>query len=186
MKKIHSILFFLLLFIMAGVFIYNENFSEDAVKERIINQEGYIIKLQKESVPTEFFIKPEWISFTSEEPQTIDQVVFKDDQTNVVLMEVWNRGNDIYFSFGSEYKLDRQSGDLLVNYIISPDGFSSTSGMNDVLLFDVNHNEIPHGQWGSGPAEQFGFGVNPEQYDAIKEGFFVQYYLYNKYSYKKE
>ncbi|QUG40038.1 hypothetical protein KD050_11985 [Psychrobacillus sp. INOP01] len=186
MNRKISILFLLIIFVMVGIFIYNEQFSADAIKKKIVNQKDYTFKLQKENVPIEFFIKSDWIPLSSEEPLKIDEIVYTDDQTNVVLMEVMKRGEHLTFSFDTKYRLNRESGNLLVNYTINPGGGITTeSSMNDILLFDKNHNKIETDGVGMGPDEMFGFDIEQGEYPAIIDGFYVKYNVFNKYSYKK-
>lgn len=171
---------------MTGIFIYNEQFSADAIKKKIVNQKGYTIELQKENVPIEFFIKSDWIPLSSEEPLKIDEIVYTDDQINVVLMEVMKRDKHLNFSFDAKNRLNRKSGDLLVNYTINPDGGITTkSGIDDIQLFDKNHNKIETDGIGMGPDEMFGFNIEQGKYSTIKDGFYVRYNVLNKYSYKK-
>lgn len=171
---------------MVCIFIYNEQFSADAIKKKIVNQEGYTFELQKENVPIEFFIKSDWIPLSSEEPLTIDEIVYTDNHSNVVLMEVMKRGEHLTFSFDTKYRLNRESGNLLVNYTINPDGgITAKSNMTDIQLFDKNHNKIETDGIGIGPDEKFGFDIEQGQYPAISDGFNVKYNVFNKYSYKK-
>ncbi|MFJ7825840.1 hypothetical protein [Psychrobacillus sp. NPDC096623] len=180
------ILFLLIAFVMVGIFVYNEQFSAEAIKKKIVNQEGYTFELQKENVPIEFFIKPDWIPISSEEPLTIDETVYSDEQTNIVLMEVNKRGEHLTFSFDTKYRLNRESGNLLVNYTMNPGGGITTkSSMDDIQLIDKNHNKIETNGEGRGPDEKFGFDIDHGQYATIADGFFVRYNLFNKYSYKK-
>ena len=180
------LLFLLIILVMVGIFIYNEQFSADAIKKKIINQEGYTFELQEENIPVDFFIKSEWIPLSSEESLIIDEVVYTDDQTSVVLTEVMKRGRRFNFSFDIKYRLKRDNGNLLVNYTINPDGGTKTkNSIDDLQLFDKNGNKIETNGIGSGPDEIFGFDIEPGEYSSITDGFYVRYNVLNKYSYKK-
>ena len=155
---------------------YNKHYTDVGILNNITSRKGYSLNIKKESIDVELFIKPEWISFNSNKPSSLNIKLCDKDDTNIILNQVWNRGNDIYFSFDTSYNLNYTKGEFLYNGIFNEDGtFTWCSGPNDFLAYDLSHNKIEIGQPGYGPNSAFSFGINPEQYSRIKNGFYVKY-----------
>ena len=174
----------ILLLAIMSYFYYQYNFTSKGIYSHIMDRNGYSLHLNKEQVPIEIFIRPEWIPFQSDERIEPKEKTAEQDNTSFWLDEVWNRGNDIYFSFTTSFQLDYSEGALLYNAYLYDDG-SSSSPSGEVKLFNPKGYEIPVGQTGTGPEAAFSFGIQPEHYDLIREGFYVNYNGYNLYAYVK-
>jgi hypothetical protein len=75
-------------------------------------------------------------------------------------------------------------GEFLYNVIFNEDGtFTSNSNANDFLVFNTESESINKGQKGIGPSSAFSFGIQPEEYDKIRNGFYVNYTGMILYSY---
>lgn len=188
MKKRKKILFIFLISAISIIFIfkfYTLNFTNEGIINNVIKLEGYSLSLKTEKIPVEIFIKPEWIAFNQDERKALNIKVLEISNTNIILDNVWNRGNDIYFSFTTTYNMEYKAGEFLYNGLFNADGTFTTSSGN-MKLFDKNMNEFSVGQTGTGPKAAFSFGVQPEEQDFMSEGFYVKYNGYNLYSYSRK
>ncbi|MGO4530388.1 hypothetical protein AB4Z30_15000 [Paenibacillus sp. 2TAF8] len=95
--------------IVAAIFIYQyykSEYTSEAIAEKVLNQDGYTVTLRSEHIPVEIFVKPEWITFNVDEPMKKDIQAAEIHNSNL-LLDVVNRGNDIYFSYGYKYEIVR-------------------------------------------------------------------------------
>ncbi|WP_166243054.1 hypothetical protein [Paenibacillus turpanensis] len=85
--------------------------------------------------------------------------------------------NDIYFSFHTTFRdMNYSEGTLLYNMVINDDGtFTTVGSYKDFQLTDLEGNDIRIGQIGIGPGSDFSFGIDPSEYEKIKNGFHVRY-----------
>ncbi|MEK5057990.1 hypothetical protein BK126_06845 [Paenibacillus sp. FSL H7-0326] len=173
--------------IIIFIFIYNYynlNYTNESITSNVINQDGYSLTLQVEQIPIEIFIKPEWITFNPEERKEQDIELLETYNTNLLLDDVWNRGNDIYFSFKTTFNMKYKAGEFIYNGFFNDDGTFTTPSAK-VRLYDINMKEFSVGQTGTGPEASFSFGIRPEEQELISEGFYVKYDGYNLYAYSK-
>ncbi len=165
---------------------YNSHYSTKAILKNVSSSKGYTLK--SSAVDIEFFVKPEWIPFDSTKPKDINIKVCNQNETDIILTQVWNRGNDIYFSFNTRYKLNYKEGQFLYSGLfLLNDSLTSNPNSSSLSLTTLNHEVIPIGQTGFGSDSSFSFGIEPNDYSKINDGFNVKYsgmYLYN-YSLKK-
>ena len=158
----------------AGYLSY-EYFSDERILSNILKRDHYSIT-KKDNIKVDLNIKPEWIPFDTEEPQELNIKIAETHNTNISLQQVWNRGNDIYFSFHTSFNLDYRNGNFLYNMLLNDDGTYTSKGAHaDFQLTDLKGNAIPLGQTGAGPGSDFSFGIEPSDYEKIKDGFNVSY-----------
>jgi hypothetical protein len=82
--------------------------------------------------------------------------------------------------------MNYNNGSFMYNSIFNEDGTFTTKGSyNDYNLYNNNDEKIDVGQTGQGPNSSFGFAINPESYDLIREGFYVKYSGFYFYEYYK-
>lgn len=166
---------------------YIANYSDEGILQRVTDRKGYSLDIVTERVPIEIFVKPEWIAFGADERLDMNAKVLQMNQTHLYLESVINRGNDIYFNFHAAFKMNRNNGEFLYNGIFNEDGtFNSPMMFNEIELFDVNRTKFNAGQIGTGPDADFSFGIGPDHYPLIQEGFYVKYTGYNLYRYFKK
>lgn len=184
-KKIPLIVMgILIIFIGIGVYYYINHFTSMAILKNASNREGYSLNIRKEPVEIELFIKPEWIPFDSDKPKNYNVKVCENNNTDIILTQVWNRGNDIYFTFDTSYHLNYKKGEFLYNGLFNDDGtFTSNNNTNDFLVYNLESESINLGQKGIGPNSSFSFGIQPEEYDKIRNGFYIKYSGMILYSY---
>ncbi len=165
-----------MVFIGVGVYYYINHFTSTAILKNATNREGYSLDIVKEPIEIELFIKPEWIPFDSNKPKNLNKKLCEKNNTDIILTQVWNRGNDIYFSFDTSYHLNYKKGDFLYNGIFHEDGtFTSNNNSNNFLVYDLENEFIGLGQNGIGPNSAFSFGIQPKGYDKIRNGFYIKY-----------
>lgn len=173
--------------IAAAVFIYRyylSNSTSEAITEKVLNQDGYTVTLRSEHIPVKIFVKPEWINFNVDEPMKKDIKVAEIHNSNL-LLDVVNRGNDIYFSFRTIFNMHDPSGVFIYNGYFTDEGISTPTDTN-VKLYDKHGKEITVSQTGLGPGAAFSFGIEEEKQKLIKEGFYVKYDDFNVYNYMKK
>lgn len=175
MTKPKRIVLFCLTSIVVLIFAYKyygSNYTNEGILNNVIDKDGYSLSLETEEIPLELFIKPEWIAFYQDERKELKVKLIELHNTTIWLDNVWNRGNDIYFSFTTSFNMNYKAGKFLYNGIFNTDGtFTSPSG--DVKLYDKDMNEFTVGQIGFGPEAAFSFGIQPEEQKLISEGFYV-------------
>ncbi len=179
--------------IILGVFVlslsyhyYDTNYSDHGILEKVKNRNGYVLNQVQEPISITLFIKPEWIPFDSDSKLTLNEKMLKIHNTNIILDNIWNRGNDIYFSFRTKYDLNYRGGEFVYNGIFNNDGtFSWSSKIDGTILYDKEQRRITVGQTGSGPEADFSFGIESENYSTIKEGFYIEYNNFILYQYAR-
>ncbi|WP_339836830.1 hypothetical protein [Paenibacillus sp. FSL R7-0272] len=173
--------------IIAAIFIYQYYKSDspsEAITEKVLNQDGYTVTLRSEHIPVEIFVKPEWINFNVDEPMKKD-IQAAEIHNSTLLLDVVNRGNDIYFSFRTIFNMNNPSGAFIYNGYFTEEGIQTYTDTN-VKLYDTNGEEIAVSQTGLGPGAAFSFGIEEEQQKLIKEGFYVKYNDFNVYNYMEK
>ena len=185
MKKKMSLIIIGILIILIGVGVYYMNhFTSTAILKNATNREGYSLDIGNELIEIELFIKQEWIPFDSDKPKNLNVKVCEKNNTDIILTQVWNRGDDIYFTFDTSYHLNYKNGEFLYNGYFNEDGtFTSNSNTNDFLVYNLENESINLGQKGFGPDSSFSFGIQPEEYDKIRNGFYLKYSGMILYSY---
>ncbi|WP_284645519.1 hypothetical protein [Paenibacillus silviterrae] len=177
-----------LIVVLLFIFVYYVNrFGSEAINQRIIKQDGYHVQSVKPRESIEVFVKPEWIPWREGERIEPRQQLLSVSNTVISMDNTWNRGNDMYFSFRTEFRLPRQHGSFLYNYILNEDG-SVLSSMqpDDYTLYDLHRQVIPIGQAGIGPGADFSFGIEPQYQQRLKDGFWVKYSGFTLYEYSKK
>jgi hypothetical protein len=83
--------------------------------------------------------------------------------------------------------MNRKNGSFLYNGIFNNHGsFTDNMRDNDIILYTKDNERIEVGQRGIGPGSDFSFGIEPEDYEKIKNGFYVEYSGFILYEYLKE
>jgi hypothetical protein len=174
----------LILIIGVGINYYINHFDNKVILYNITNKRGYSLDIHKERIEIEVFIKPEWIPFDSDEPMNLNVKLCEKNNTDVILTQVWNRGDDIYFFFDTSYHLNYKNGEFLYNGFFNEDGtYNSNSNINDFWVYDLGKESINIGQRGFGPNSAFSFGIGPDEYNKIRNGFYMKYSGLILYSY---
>ncbi|GMQ57243.1 hypothetical protein AN1V17_16380 [Vallitalea sediminicola] len=186
-RKIIMSVILILLIIILGYKHYINNYSNEGIFNNVTDRNGYILNQVQESVKVKLFIKPEWIPFNSDEIIEMNEKLLEVHSTNIILSRVWNRGNDIYFSFETTYNMNYSKGEFLYNGTFNENGtFSWVSKMDGIKLYDKRQKIFEKGQHGRGPNSAFGFGIEPESYKDIEEGFYIDYTEFILYKYIKK
>lgn len=184
-RKRTIVIIAVIIVIVGGYRIYALNYSDEGIMDHVIAHKGYDVKLVKEQVPVNIFVKPEWIAFGQDERKDLKVEVLEMNHTRILLNDVLNRGNDIYFSFEAFPGWEHRSGEFMYNGKVNPDGSVTTQGPN-LRLTNRSGKEIPFGQSGQGPRISFSFGINPKYHHLIRDGFYVEYSDFNVYRYAKK
>lgn len=175
-----------LLIVLIGVVVYYymNHFSSTAILKNATTRNGYSLDIREEPIEIELFVKQEWIPFDSDKPMNLNVKLCEKNNTDIILTEVWNRGNDIYFIFDTSYHLNYKNGEFLYNGFFNEDGtFTSNSNINDFSVYNLKNEPIYLGQKGFGPNSSFSFGIQSEEYDKIRNGFYIKYSGMILYSY---
>ncbi len=174
----------LLIVFGVGIYYYYTHFTNSAILSNAANREGYSLSVGKEPIEIELFIKPEWIPIDSDKPMKLNVKLCTKNNTDIILTQVWNRGEDIYFSFDTSYHLNYKKGEFLYNGLFNEDGsFTFNSNADDFLVYNVASESISFGREGFGPNSAFSFGIQPDEYDKIRNGFYLKYSGMMLYSY---
>ncbi len=153
----------------------------------VIARKHYSVTQADQSIELDLFIKPEWIPFDSNTPKELNVLLKETHNTKIILREVWNRGDDIYFSFTTRYNLNFKKGEFLYNMILNESGTTTSNGTyHQIKLFDLNQVSVDHRGVGFGPNSDFSFGIDPDQQLRIKNGFYVRYTGMFLYGYSRE
>ncbi|MFS0690703.1 hypothetical protein AB1K89_15820 [Sporosarcina sp. 179-K 8C2 HS] len=186
-KKVFLGVIFLGYLLLVGLLFYNETYSNKGILKNVSDRNGYALNQINDNEMVELYIKPEWIPFNTNAEKSYDTVLAEKYNTNIVLVQIWNREIDIFFSFDTTYNLDYNNGSFMYNGIFNEDGtFTSSMSHNDFYLYNNDGVEIGVGQSGRGPNSAFGFAIEPENYDLIRDGFYIQYSGFYLYEYSKK
>ncbi|NGM83768.1 hypothetical protein G5B47_15205 [Paenibacillus sp. 7124] len=191
MKKRSLIIILVISFLLYGGYqgyeYYNDHFVDQRIIQNILERNHYAITKKDTAVKLDLSIKPEWIPFETEKPQNLNIKIAESHNTNILLQQVWNRGNDIYFSFHTTYDLNFNKGKFLYNMLLNDDGTYTTKGSpEDFQLTDLHGSQIQIGQTGYGPGSDFSFGIDPSEYERIRNGFNVRYSGMILYEYSRK
>ncbi|MDQ0899939.1 hypothetical protein [Paenibacillus sp. V4I7] len=187
--KLIVVLVFIIIIFSSTFFIakqYNSNLQQPY--DVFLNKK-YVIKEINNPVPFEFFINPQWIPFDTTKPKNINLNLITTNNTTIVLQQIWNRGEfgkDIYFSFHVKYHPFINQGDFLSNKIFTSDGdYRDNISFDHFTISDLNHKAINISQIGEGPNSDFSFGINSDQFNEIRNGFYLTYSGMVLYEYEK-
>ncbi|NHM30817.1 hypothetical protein [Neobacillus terrae] len=172
---------------LLGYSYFKNYYSSEGILEKVIIHDGYTLHQIKKPVTVEVYIKPEWIPFKNGKEKEVNIKLKEKNNTNIFLKDVINRKNDLYFSFTTTFNMSSNKGSFLYNEIFHEDGsFTDNLSPNDYYLYNNNHQKIEVGQVGQGPDSDFFFGITPDNYNLIKEGFYVKYSGFHLYKYSKD
>jgi hypothetical protein len=172
-KVILCIGFFMVLLIF--VMYYNKNLSRDGIYHKVLNRDGYEIHEVQKPVNFTVYIEPTWIPNNKDEVIELNKVIKKVGKVEILLESIMHRGNDIYFNFDARPFINYDSGEFLYHYIFNEDGTATSYILSDSFNIYNKNTKIDVGQRGFGPDSKFSFGINIENYDAIKDGFTLEY-----------
>jgi hypothetical protein len=185
-RKLFAVTLVLVAMVLMFYRYYSLKYTEQAILDNVTSRDGYALVNQQEQVPIEVFIKPEWIPFKPNEQKELYKKLLETHNTTILLNNVWNRGNDIYFSFHAEFNMKYKAGEFLYNGIFNEDGTFSTPSPGEITIYDKDRNKIPLGQQGYGPGADFSFGIQPQDQKRIQNGFYIKYTGYILYNYSKK
>lgn len=163
-----------LFIVIISVIFYKNYVSKEGIYNNVLKRDGY--KIHEIQKPANFtaYIESAWIPKDENEVIELDKEIGKVDKVGILLESVIHRGNDIYFNFDANQFINYDSGQFLTNYILNEDGSVTTYNSPD--SFNIyNNTKIDVGQTGFGPDSKFSFGIDIEVYDAIKDGFTLEY-----------
>ncbi|WP_047983208.1 hypothetical protein [Ornithinibacillus californiensis] len=187
MKKYSLVLLLIGGFLFLGYVFYHNNFTDEGILENVIERDGYILERKNDKETVKLYIKPEWIPFNDTKEHDLDIELARENNTGIILDEVWNREIDIYFSFDTTYDLNFTRGSFMYNGIFNEDGtYTTNSSYWDYSIYNLNNEKVDFGQSGQGPNSTFGFAIEPENYDLIRDGFYVEYSGFYLYEYNKK
>lgn len=185
-RMVYSRIIILGCFLLLGFLFYNSKYSNEGILKNVTERKGYTLSQMENKEMVELYIKPEWIPYNNKKEQKFDIKLAEKHNTNIILVQVWNRGEDIYFSFDTTYNLNFYNGNFMYNGIFNEDGTFTSGGLyDDFYLYNKNGENIDLGQSGRGPNSAFGFAVEPKNYDLIKDGFYIEYKGFYLYKYSK-
>lgn len=172
--------------IIVGYRNYMEHFSDAGILDKVTQRDGYSLTIKQEQIPIEVFIEPEWIPFNSDERKKLDIKLLELHDTTIYLDNVWNKGEEIYFSFHTKHRMHYRSGEFLYNGVFHNNGRFSFPSPGKTFLYDKERNHIPLGGYGEGPDADFSFGIRTEDQHLIDNGLYVKYTKFILYGYKKK
>lgn len=171
-----------------GVFyLYDHYFNEAGILDRVMRQSGYVLMEKEKPVSVALKVRPEWIPAQEEKESSKLRIeLARMNETKLVLDSVWHRGRDIYFDFEAVPEMHYSGGEFLHNTLVNKDG--SYSFFTPIDVFHIINNDgkaVAYGQHGYGPGASFGFAIDADKYEQIKEGFTVEYHGLIRYEYTK-
>ena len=174
-KRIKTIL--KILFIIAVAFVFYRNcISEEGIFDNVLNGSSYDIHEIQKPISFTTIIEPTWVPENENEVIELNKEIGKAGRVGIILESVMHRGNDIYFNYDAKPFINYYSGEFLYHAEFNEDGtVSSYFPSNAFNIYDKNNNKIDVGQTGCGPISKFSFGIEIENYDAIKEGFTLEF-----------
>lgn len=157
------------------VLLYEFKFSEKAIYNNAVKQNGY--KLFEILKPAHFTasIDPNWIPTNENEVLKLNKEVGEVGNVKIIIESVTHRGNDIYFNFDAKQFIKYNSGEFFSNDEINEDGTFTSYNLIDSFRISNKDTIIDIGQRGWGPSAKFSFGINIENYDLISDGFTLEY-----------
>lgn len=185
-SKLVMVIVFISVIYFIGHRIYSTEFSNKGILENAINRDGYMLELVQEHMPIEFYIEPDMIPNNIGEKKNIVQPLLEVNNTLIILDNVWNRANDIYFSFTTTYRMNFFKGEFLYNNVFHEDGSVTAPSSGEFKIFDNEGNEIQNGGTGTGPNADFSFAIRHEDQNKIENGVYVKYTGYILYKYKRK
>ncbi len=180
--KIISSILIIGLVSMIGLKYYQLNYADRGIYKKVTERNGYTL-IKKDPVDIEFYIKSEWIKDKEKKEKIINKKVAVENNTIILLNKVVNRENDIYFLFNISPKMNYEKGNFIANVTFNEDG-SITTVSNQIELYNDEQQGINIVQSGNGAKSNFGFAISNEDYDKIKDGFFVKNSNFSLYQYQ--
>ncbi|KZS47088.1 hypothetical protein AWU65_14720 [Paenibacillus glucanolyticus] len=162
--------------------------KKDQIKgfENRLKNNGYEIQEIQKPVSINVHIKPEWIANKTENTKKVEVTILEKNNTKIILENVQYRENDIYFTFKTSTKINKDDSVFLSNNVFNADGTSHAYAPNNLFEITTSKKEIiPLGQIAFEENSGFSFGVPVENYHSIKNGFDLKYSGFILYSYFK-
>lgn len=179
-------IFVSILLLLVILRMYYTEFSNKGILNHVMALNGYKLEILQEKVPIELYITPEMIPFNKYEIKEVNQKLKTASNTDIILDIVQYKTDEISFSFTTQKNIGYLKGEFLHNSKVYDNGTISFSSFHgEVELYDPNGHEIDVGGTSIGPDADFSFGIQLEDIDKIKGGFYVKYYGFMLYSYSK-
>ncbi|CAH8244734.1 hypothetical protein WJ0W_001964 [Paenibacillus melissococcoides] len=170
-----------------GVFyVYDHYFNEAGILDRVMRQSGYALMEKEKPVSVALKVRPEWIPAQEEaESSKLRIELAKKNETTFVLASVWHRGKDIYFDFEAVPEMHYSGGEFLHNTFVIDGSYRDFSPDIPFRIINADGKAVAYGGSGYGPGASFGFAIDADKYDQIKDGFTVEYQGLIRYEYVK-
>lgn len=181
-----GLLTLLISLLCTGSWLYHNR--DEAVYQRIINQDGYSLSLVKEGITVDFFLKPEWIPKEVGENK-LNLVIAEKFDSDIVLEKVGKREKDFYIELNVVPHPNRTSGQLLSISLIAHQSFTHTGGFKWTITDSAGKDLLgDHYGTGEGPGNSSGIYIEDSELEKFKNGVNVRYsgyYLYGYHQYNK-
>ena len=162
---------------------------DERLLEQVLKGPGYDIKIVQQSLPVELIVRSEWVPLAEEDigvQKRLNETLVIVENTEIILSQVYNREDDIYFMFDLIPNLNNQGGRFVYNRKINSDGSLSYHLPERYKIINSSGENVDYGQYGFGSKASFGFAIEMDQIDAVKEGFSVEYSGLILYEYRKK
>lgn len=155
--------------------LYYFVFSSSAILKNVSHARGYNMQVSENTIPVEMFIAPEMYDIEMGSEKLLNEVMYDERNTKIILERVYLNEDELSFSFTTDYDLPVLEGEFLYNGTLHPGGsITRTSGFNDYEAKNPNNETLQIGQTGSGPNSDFGFALRQPPMELLQEGFTVR------------
>ncbi|MEK4423762.1 hypothetical protein [Solibacillus sp. FSL K6-1523] len=156
--------------------LYYFIFSSSAILKNVSHTRGYNVQVSENTIPVEMFIEPEMYEVEMEIEKIMNEVVYDQHHTKIILERVYLDEEELSFSFTTDYDLSVLEGEFLYNGIFHSDGsIMFTSRHNEYEATTLNNVTLQIGSTGSGPNSDFRLSLRQPPMELLKEGFTVRY-----------
>lgn len=169
---------------LLAVWLYDQR--DDAVYERILHQEGYVLSMIKAGVPVDIELKPEWIPKKRETETELNLVIKKIGDDLVILEKVGRSRDRFWIQLNVKPHPDRRSGRTVSINHIEGGRFSSGGGIDEWELFSPDRQRIalPSFSSGGGPGNLAILEIDEAYLDQLQEGGIIRYLGLHLYGYR--
>ncbi|MEG0386344.1 MAG: hypothetical protein RR587_15150 [Solibacillus sp.] len=171
---------------LLGLFYYFV-FSSSAVLKNVSHSRGYNVHVSENTIPVEMFIAPEMYDIEMGSEKVLNEVMYDEHHTKIILEWVHLDEDELSFSFTTDHDLPLLEGNFLYSGILHPGGsITRNSGHSNYEAKTPNNETLQIGQTGSGPNSDFGFALRQPPMELLQEGFTVRYYGMYLHEYRLE
>lgn len=156
--------------------LYYFVFSSSAVLKNASHARGYNMQVSENTIPVEMFIAPEMYDIEMGSEKLLNEVMYDEHHTKIILKRVHLNEDELSFSFTTDYDLPVLEGEFLYNGIFHSDGsIMFTSRHDEYEAKTLDNVTLQIGQTGSGPNSDFRFALRQPPMELLQEGFTVRY-----------